>query len=207
MSGQETSTSAGPLLRSREELVRRWLLLVVERSSLEELAERPLGERIREFELLLKAAGDAGLIDPQLRSRSLEDEVGCRAREFEVSGEPFALALLAGGEGWPAALVEAAADSEAVLGTDDGTTAVVLPGRTGADARAAVDRLRVAAWRWLGSDGRLADVGLATCPEDGVAADELIGAARERLLLLATRAERTVEPAVDGETAVTPLHP
>lgn len=45
------------LVRNREALVRRWLALVVERSSFEDLAERPLGERVRELDLLWEAAG------------------------------------------------------------------------------------------------------------------------------------------------------
>jgi hypothetical protein len=194
------------VLQGREELVRRWLRLVVERSSLEELSERPLSDRIRELELLLEAAGEAGLVDPQLGRLSLEDEVESRARGYEDSGEPFAVALLAGGEGWPEALAAVACDRDLVLGTGDGTTAVVLRERSGSDARAAVDRLRVSAWRQLGGEGRLADVGLATCPEDGLSAEQLIAAARDRLLL-ATSGERVVEPAGHDAAAVTALHP
>ena len=44
------------LARAREPLLRRFLGLVVERSSMEELAARPLGERMLDFELLLEAA-------------------------------------------------------------------------------------------------------------------------------------------------------
>ncbi len=44
------------LARAREPLLRRFLGLVVERSSMEELAVRPLGERMLDFELLLEAA-------------------------------------------------------------------------------------------------------------------------------------------------------
>src|SRR5919108_395933 len=42
--------------RHREELLRRALALAVTRSSLEELAERPLGDRLDELELLFEAA-------------------------------------------------------------------------------------------------------------------------------------------------------
>ncbi|MBA2505003.1 MAG: hypothetical protein H0V29_03555 [Thermoleophilaceae bacterium] len=49
----------GALLeRNREALVRRWLMLSVERSDFGELSSRPLGERVRELDLLWEAARD-----------------------------------------------------------------------------------------------------------------------------------------------------
>ena len=52
------------LARAREPLLRRFLGLVVERSSMEELAVRPLGERMLDFELLLEAAERESRIAP-----------------------------------------------------------------------------------------------------------------------------------------------
>lgn len=41
---------------NRESLVRRWLMLAVERADFADLSERPLGDRVRELDLLLEAA-------------------------------------------------------------------------------------------------------------------------------------------------------
>lgn len=57
----------GALLeRNREALVRRWLMLSVERSGFDELSARPLGERVRELDLLWEAAREGEAHDPAL---------------------------------------------------------------------------------------------------------------------------------------------
>src|SRR5690606_19098904 len=77
------------LAEHREPLIRRWLQLVVERSSLDELAARPLGERVRELDLLLEAARGTG--DDAPRGAQVSDL--CQA--MIEAGRPFALVLLA----------------------------------------------------------------------------------------------------------------
>jgi hypothetical protein len=187
----------------REELVKRWLRLVVERSSLQELSRRPLGERVRELELLLEAAGEAGLIPAPVGDRSLEEEVTSCVERFARAGQPFALALIGGGADLAGAVAEAAGADELVLDAGGGATAILLERRGGADARAALDRMRVTAWRRLGGRGRLVDVGIATCPEDGVSAEQLIALARERL----RQAVGGEHSPPTGSAAVTPLYP
>ncbi len=51
---------ANLLDRNREALVRRWLMLAVERADFAELTRQPLGERVRELDLLWEAARGAG---------------------------------------------------------------------------------------------------------------------------------------------------
>jgi len=174
----------------------------VERSSLEELSERPLADRIKEFDLLLEAAGDTGLLEPRVRSNGLDAELESRLVAHERTGDPFALALLMGGEGWPGALADAAGPGETVLDAGSGATAVIIAGVPSFEAQAAVDRLRVCAWRGLGGGGRLADVGVASCPDDATGADRLLATARERL----GRATAG-QPVVSAGADVTPLYP
>jgi hypothetical protein len=182
--------------QGREELLKRWLRLMVERSSLEELSSRPLNERIKELDLLLEAAGEAGIeiargkeaVTPPERvaapapagNGGLAGELGQRLAEHRTSGAAFSVALLAGNEDWRHSLGRAA-DGETVFEGPRGTIALVLPGLAGGDARAAVDRLRVAAWRELGSEGRLAEVSVASCPADGESAEALLGVAQSGL--------------------------
>jgi len=212
-------TPSAWLTRNREPLLRRWLSLIVERASLDELAERPLGERIKDLDLLLEAASGSDQEAPTaLRTRgdSLWDELERQVDAHRRLGSSFALAIVAvngGGAGidgaatpngddfiadddwpptasaipipgpsdWAVALRQAATADDVVVDAGDGATALVLPGAGTADARLAADRLRVSAWKLLGGRGRLADVGLASCPEDGAIADELVTVARERL--------------------------
>ena len=185
---------AGLLERNRDALLRRWLTLVVERSSLEELAAEPLARRMEDLDLLLEAAGAKGR--PRARPRPVEQRGDGLRGELDLqvdahgrSGQPFSIAILAAPTGtagadpaaWSTALRETAADGTTVLDAGDGATALVLPGHAGPGARHAVDRVRVAAWEVLGGEGGLADAGIATCPGDGTSSHELLAAAHERL--------------------------
>ena len=58
--GEQGPELAFAMAGSRESLLRRWLGMVIERSSMEELATRSLGQRMRDVELLLEAADRAG---------------------------------------------------------------------------------------------------------------------------------------------------
>lgn len=212
----DAATAAPTISSEHESAVRRWLTMVVERSSLAELSERPLGARMSDARLLLEAlepnreeeSPDVAAPDGGLRSR-----IDALLETHRRTGEPFAVALVAtagdtptrngprpldealptvrrfgrqvrslepANERWAMALQDAAGEGELVLAAGHGT-AVVLPGTSAGDARAAVDRLRVSAWRLIGEEGRLAEAGLACCPEDGTSAHDLLAAAEERL--------------------------
>jgi hypothetical protein len=185
---------AALLERNREALLRRWLTLVVQRSSLDELAAVPLSRRVEDLDLLLEAAGAHAPRRPVAGGGARQRD-GLRA-ELELqldahagSARPFSIAILAVPAGaeradqaaWSAALREAVGELGSVHDSGDGATAIVLPGHAGAGARQAVDRARVAAWDALGGEGGLVDAGIATCPDDGVSAHELLAAAHERL--------------------------
>lgn len=199
--------------------MRRWLAMLVERSSLAELGERPLGARMSDARLLLEALDPAAPAAAAAAAAppdgGLLGRIDALLETHRLTGEPFALALVATAgdsppasgprplgdadpptvrrfgrqapppgptyERWATALEEAAGEAELVLAAGDGTTAVVLPATSAGGARAAVDRLRVSAWRLIGEEGRLAEAGLACCPDDGTSAHDLLAAAEERL--------------------------
>jgi hypothetical protein len=207
-----------PVDDSREQLLKRWLQLMVERSSLEQLSSRPISERLKELELLLDAAGDAGVEisggppaaseerRPGFEPGTLAAELDRLLAEQRATGTPFSLVLVGGGRDWYDALAPVAG-TDCVFKAAEGTSAVVLSGLAGPNARAAVDRLRASAWRELGADGRLPEVGLATCPADGGSAGELMAAAQWRLMrrALGDESEERLEPVVATAT-VTPFH-
>lgn len=200
------------LAANRELLLRRWLELVVERSSLDELAARPFGERVRELDLLLEAARGRRGGSAAGGERALEEAL----REALRQEAPFALALLAlPGSGAEAAraLAEAAASvaagGERTVAGPETTTAAILPAGDGAAAAgAAVDRLRVEAWRRLGGAGRLPEAGVATFPFDATTPEGLVAAARERLgaSLLAARGGGAAPPS-EPDDATAALRP
>ena len=213
---EATAGSPGP--HDREELVRRWLNTLIERSSLEELAERPLGQRMADARLLLETlGGEAPIARDEDERTALPHEIEARLDVHRRTGEPFGVALIATeqeGTGvplasteeaiepprrrfdrpsrspgdWKSALERSAAVGEVVLAAGHGVTAVVVHGAAPHAARRAADRLRVAAWAELGSEGALADVGLAVCPADGTETHELLAVAQERLERAAGRA-------------------
>ena len=205
------------LARKRDAVLRRWLGMEVERSSVGELVERPLSERLRELEELFDAAVHelrASVEEPppqeERRGQQLYDELAHAIERYEAIGVPFTLALLAAPNGdagsWLAALTEAAEEGTRVLDAGEGLAAVILSGVKLAEADAAVDRLRALAWSATGCHGRLPGAGRAACPEDATLPDQLVSAARERLELLsapqATRFERR-----PSRASVTPLYP
>lgn len=188
----------------------------VERSSVGELAERPLSERLRELEELFDAAvhelrddegmsaGDSG--------HGLREALEHALDRYRTLGMPFTVALMAApGENrqmWHEALERAADEGTVVLDGGDGITAAILPGVRPREADVAVDRLRAHAWSAAGCHGRLPAAGRASCPGDGESADELLPLAHERLLRLTdasvdrSRFDRQRRPA-----PVTPLYP
>ena len=197
------------LAEHREPLIRRWLELVVERSSLAELAERPLGERMRELELLLEAARDAGAAIT--RGGQVSDLCAVEI----AAGRPFALVLLApppqgpAPEAWLRALSETAplaehGDRARVAAAPGGLAAVLLPLADPERARVEADRLRVAAWQLLGADCPLPEAGVALHPADAADAEALLAVARERLAgaelaAAATLADAGADPGPAGD--------
>ena len=221
--------------RHREELLRRALALAVRRASLGELAERPLGERLDELELLFEAAsadrGAPAAVRPAGHS-GLQEEVNAQLDAHRSDGRVFSVAVVAVGrmrvarlgkdaadrrqEGpdaraWAAALREAAAPGDVVIDAGDGAAAVVLPGHDGREARVATERLCRSAWRSLGEAGPLAAAGVATYPSDGSSATEILAAAYDALWRQADlegAAPPDDEPAAADELGPpAPVHP
>lgn len=200
------------LVKRRDAVLRRWLGIEVERSSVGELAERPLSERLRELEELFDAAVHelrAGAPEPAME---LREAIERAAERHRTVGLPFTVAVLTSPiearERWGDALRRAADEGTLVLDAGDGITAAILPGVRPREAEVAVDRLRAHAWSAAGCQGRLPAAGRASCPEDGASADVLLSIARERLQRLSeatldrSRFERGGKPA-----PVTPLYP
>jgi hypothetical protein len=200
------------LIRHRDAVLRRWLGMEVERSTVGDLAQRPLSERLRELEELFDAAvhelAAAGPENAGALRGAIEREL---ERERNV-GMPFTVALLStpgdDQERWLEALRRSADDGAVVLDAGDGLTAVVLPGIRAREADVTVDRLRAQAWSSTGCQGRLPAAGRASCPDDGQSADALLSLANGRLQRMSeatldrSRFEREGKPA-----PVTPLYP
>ena len=74
--------------RHREELLRRALALAISRSTLDELVERPLGERLDELELLFEAASPegGGESGARRRNRDLRSELDHQLAEHRARG-------------------------------------------------------------------------------------------------------------------------
>jgi hypothetical protein len=87
------------LSRHRDELLRRALALAVRRASLDELAERPLGARLDELELLFEAAaaGRPGQVDRGERRRDLQLELEHQIAVHAEGGRPFSVAIVTAG--------------------------------------------------------------------------------------------------------------
>jgi hypothetical protein len=188
----------------------------VERSSVGELAERPLSERLRELEELFDAAvhelrDDGGTSSVDSRP-GLRDALERALDRYRTLGMPFTVALMAAPDEnrqtWHEALERAADEGTVVLDGGEGITAAILPGVRPREADAAVDRLRAHAWSAAGCHGRLPAAGRASCPGDGESADALLSLAHERLMRLSeasvdrSRFDRQGRPA-----PVTPLYP
>jgi hypothetical protein len=181
----------------------------VERSTVGDLAERPLSARLRELEELFDAAVHELRSAPADGGQQLYEELSGALERQESIGVPFTLALLgapsADASGWLAAVSEASEEGTRVVNAGDGTAAVILPGVRPADADAAVDRLRALAWSSTGCHGRLPSAGMASSPQDGSTPEELMGVAQEALRRLASPdADRARYAA---EASVTPLYP
>lgn len=218
--------------RHREELLRRALVLAISRSTLEELVERPLGERLDELELVFEAT--AGELDPEsraARNRDLRSELDHQLAEHRAGGRIFSVAVIVAGRAriarldkgaqtrrktgpdgraWTNALRECAAPTDVVIDAGDGASAVLFPDHDAREARIAAERLCRAAWRALGEQGPLADSGVATFPDDGSSGTEIVAAAYDALwrqadFVTGEQAEAEEPPAGGGPPA--PVHP
>jgi hypothetical protein len=225
------------LSRHREELLRRALALAVSRASLDDLAARPLGERIDDLELLFEAAG--GSSDPggnhSRRPLDLQAELEHQVEAHRQDSRPFSIAVIAAGQArvgrldhsagqwrssgpdgraWFQALRDSAAPDDVVIDAGDGATAVVLPDHGAREAAMATERLTRTAWRALGELGPLAGAGIATYPDDGASGYEILAAAYDNLWRqadLATGESQQAEPLpelpAEDERPPAPVHP
>jgi hypothetical protein len=220
--------------RNREELLRRALALAVSRSTLDELVERPLGDRLDELELLFEATADP---DPDStrasRNRDLRSELDHQLAEHQAVGRIFSVAVIVAGRAriarlgkgtqdrrkvgpdgraWTNALRECAAPTDVVIDAGDGASAVVFPNHDAREARIAAERLCRAAWRTLGEQGPLADSGVATYPDDGSSGTEIVAAAYDALWRQAdfvddAQVQGAEEPPSDDGRPPAPVHP
>jgi len=217
--------------RHREELLRRALALAVSRSSLAELAERPLGDRLDELELLFEAAAPelAHESGRAARNRDLRSELDHQLAEHERDGRIFSVAVIAAGRpriarlgqgardrrqagpdarAWAHALRECAAPTDVVIDAGDGVSAVVFPDHDAREARIAAERLCRASWRALGERGPLAGAGISTYPEDGSSGTEIVAAAYDALWRNADfEAEIQDDEGADDDRPPAPVHP
>ena len=201
------------LVQRRDAVLRKWLGMEVERSSVGQLAERPLSDRLRELEQLFDAAVHELRAEPGRDSGSdLREALDQAIDRHTTMGMPFTVAVLTmpgeREEDWCEALSRSAEEGTTVVDGGAGTTVVILPGVRAREADVAVDRLRAHAWSAAGCQGRLPAAGFACCPTNGESADELLAVAHERLQRMAdaaldrSRFERQGTPA-----PVTPLYP
>jgi hypothetical protein len=219
--------------RHREELLRRALTLAISRSTLEELVERPLGDRLEELELLFEAvSAEPGAESGRAaRARDLRAELDHQLDEHRREGRIFSVAVITAGRArvarlgkgaqdrrppgpdgraWTNALRECAAPTDVVIDAGDGASAVVFPDHDAREARIAVDRLCRAAWRTLGEHGPLAGAGVATYPEDGSSGTEIVAAAYDALWRqadFAADAEGADDSPPDDDRPPAPVHP
>jgi hypothetical protein len=221
--------------RHRDELLRRALALAISRSTLEELVERPLADRIDELELLFEAAAPEheGQTDRIARARDLRSELDHQLDEHRRADRVFSVAVIAAGRArvarlrqgtqerrpagpdgraWTSALRECAAPTDVVIEVGDGVTAVVFPGHDAREARIAAERLVRAAWRALGEQGPLAGTGVATFPEDGSSGTEIAAAAYDALwrqadFVTAGAESEGADDAPPDERPPAPVHP
>jgi hypothetical protein len=217
--------------RHREELLRRALALAISRSTLDELVERPLDQRLDELELLFEAAApeSAGRSGRIARTNDLRAELEHQLAEHARDGRIFSVAVIASGRpriarlgqgaedrrpsgpdsrAWANALRECAAPEDVVIDAGDGASAVVLPDHDAREARVAAERLCRAAWRMLGEHGPLAGAGVATYPEDGSSGTEIVAAAYDALWRQADFGGETQDDQGSGdERPPAPVHP
>jgi hypothetical protein len=206
------SDAGSALARRRDAVLRRWLGMEVERSTVGDLAERPLSARLRELEELFDAAVHELRSGAGAGGEQLYEELSRALERQQAIGVPFTLALLGApstdARGWLGAVAKASEEGTNVVDAGDGIAAVILPGSKRAEADAAVDRLRALAWSATGCHGRLPSAGMAASPEDGNTPDELMGAAHEALRRLSEPEEQ--RPRFErsaAEASVTPLYP
>ena len=217
--------------RHREELLRRALTLAIRRSTLDELVERPLGDRLEELELLFEAASGETVEPGRVaRNRDLRSELDYQLDEHRSEGRIFSVAVITAGRArvarlgkgvkdrrpsgpdgraWANALRECAAPTDVVIDAGDGASAVVFPDHDAREARIAADRLCRAAWRVLGERGPLAGAGVATYPEDGSSGTEIVAAAYDALWRQAdfVTGEEVDETPPDDDRPPAPVHP
>jgi len=220
--------------RHREELLRRALALAISRSTLEELVERPLDQRLDELELLFEAAApETGESGRAARVRDLRSELDHQLAEHSGDGRIFSVAVIAAGRAriarlgpgaqdrrpagpdaraWANALRECAAPDDVVIDAGDGSSAVVFPDHDAREARIAAERLCRAAWRALGEQGPLPGTGVATYPEDGSSGTEIVAAAYDALwrqadFIAESQGDEDSGDAPPDERPPAPVHP
>src|SRR5919107_1544070 len=234
--GPANASTMEPELRSmlgrhREELLRRALALAISRSTLAELVERPLDQRLDELELLFEAAAPESARESGRAGRVLDlrSELDHQLAEHEREGRIFSIAVIAAGRArvarlghgpedrrpagpdaraWANALRECAAPDDVVIDAGDGASAVVFPDHDAREARVAADRLCRAAWRTLGENGPLAGTGVATYPRDGSSGTEIVAAAYDALWRQADFGGGAKDDeGADDERPPAPVHP
>ena len=219
--------------RHREELLRRALALAVSRSTLAELVERPLADRLDELELLFEATAEPHPPTSRAaRNGDLRSELDHQLAEHSAEGRIFSVAVIVAGRAriarlgqgaqhrrnpgpdgraWTNALRECAAPTDVVIEAGDGASAVVFPDHDAREARIAAERLCRAAWRTLGEQGPLADSGVATYPDDGSSGTEIVAAAYDALWRQADFVDDAgadaEEPPPDDGRPPAPVHP
>jgi GGDEF domain-containing protein len=232
----ENSVTMEPELRSmlgrhREELLRRALTLAISRSTLQELVDRPLAERLDELELLFEAAAPESAAESAraARNHDLRSELDHQLAEHEREGRVFSVAVIAAGRpriarlghsaqdrraagpdarAWINALRECSAPGDVVIDAGDGACAVVFPDHDASEGRVAAERLCRAAWRVLGEHGPLAGAGVATYPEDGSSGTEIVAAAYDALWRQADFVGETKDDeGADDDRPPAPVHP
>ncbi|HWH45124.1 MAG TPA: hypothetical protein VNT32_10365 [Thermoleophilaceae bacterium] len=175
------------LAENREPLLRRWLGLVVERSSLSELAGRPFGERMQELDLLLEAARSQAADEPDAapaaRPPATPEPLLAAIETRREAGAPFSIAIFdpPSGDGpparaWAQALAFVTRPGEPAFPAGGGATTVLLDAASARDARVAAHGIRAGAWELLGGRCPLPEVGVAVHPDD----PDLLAAARRR---------------------------
>lgn len=194
-------------MAAREDLLRQWLTVVVEESTLEELAARSIGARMRDADLVIDVVAGSEREEAPLRAAlALVGEIDRLIAAFNATGVPFGLAIVSGVDrDLEQALAAASGPRDRVIPAGNGEVTVLFEGADRACAALAVERLCDTAAGLLGGRDLLPPAGTASCPQDGEEAHELLTAARR------PAAGEPEHPAADElgppPANVTPLRP
>lgn len=197
---EDTAGLAAFIAEHRDEVARTWLRLLVERSSLDDLAAASLPRRLAELDALLEAAGArmAAGCDPEQEATDQLDRLIAHYDRFGHSCALVAFLVPAGagpvvGPGtfgsarldtatlaWSQALRDRVRSVDLVVPAGASTCFVMLPQTAAAAGRAMAGRLLRAAAEELGKPPSDVRLGIACCPEDGTEAADLIALARRQ---------------------------